>query len=169
MGSSVKPTLPAHTRQFVRTLEATANSAGLDADVLPHDVRREAARDASRLPSTGTQGVEGVRQPLGHSCRTKLSGVTDEYIGQSTTSTWEQRRTVEPDGDFDLPIDERMTIPHPRRRRIDSLDPLPPAGQGPKRKRTTSSTNSIDDIDEDQDPTETRRSIDEVKRSMFLI
>jgi hypothetical protein len=133
-------------------LQAAATTAGIDINLVPHDIQREAARDASRLPSTGTQGVEGARQLLGHSYQNMLSGVTDEYIGPSTTSTWEQRRPIEPDRDFDLLDDERMEIPHPRRRRITSLDPLPPAGQGPKRKRTTPSITLDDDFDEDQDP-----------------
>jgi hypothetical protein len=147
-----KPTLPVYTRQFARTSQVAANTAGIDINLVPHDIRRGAARDTSRLPSTGTQDVEGGRQLLGHSYQTMLSGVTDEYIGPLTTSTWEQRRTVEPDRDFDLLVDERMTIPHPRRRRIDSLGPLLPAEQGSKRKGTTPSTTSIDDIDEDYDP-----------------
>jgi hypothetical protein len=148
MGSSVKPTLPAHTRQSARTLQAAATTAGIDANLLPHDIRRRAARDASQLPSTGTQGVERARQLLGHFYRTMLSGVTDDDFGPSTTSTWEQRRLIEPDRDFDLLIDQHMEIPHLRRRCI----PLTPPGQGPKRKRTTPSTISIDDIGEDQDP-----------------
>jgi hypothetical protein len=148
-GSSVKPSQPAGTQQFNRALQAAAETANIKVDLVPHDIRRGAVRDASRLSSTGTQSIEGARTLLAHSYGTMFSGVTEEYIGPTSTSTWEQRHLVGPEEEFDLHIDADMELPHPRRKR-DSLDSLPLPGQGPKREKTTRSTTLLDYIDENR-------------------
>ena len=157
-GGSIKPNESASTIQFGKTLRAAAYTAGINTHVVPHDTRRGAARDTSRLPSIGTQGVKGTRALLAHSYNTMLSGVTDEYVGPPTTSTWEQRSEIKPDEDFDLLVDPDKELSHPRRRSIGSLQPLPSPGQGPKRRRTTTSTTSVDDDDDDQNPTVTHNT-----------
>ena len=142
-GSSVKHSQPAGTQQFNRILQVVAETANIKVDLVPHDIRCGAARDASRLPPTGTQGIEGARTLSAHSYGTMFSGVTEEYVGPSSTPTWEQRHLVEPEEDFDLLTDADMELPHLRRKR-NSLDPLPLPGQGPKRKVTTRSTMLLD-------------------------
>lgn len=149
-GSGVKPDRPAFVLQFTNSLQAAAATAGIDVKLRAHDIRRGAARDASKLPSTSTQGLEGARVLLAHSHGSMLSGVTEEYVGPSTTSSWEQRRLVEPDRDFDLRIDEDLTGLSQRRKRIDSLEPFP--GQSMKRGKITMNPSPGDYADTDLDP-----------------
>jgi hypothetical protein len=146
-GSGVKSDKPAFVVQFTKSLQAAATTAGIDVKLRAHNIRRGAAREASKLPSTGTQGLEGARTLLAHSHGTMLRGVTEEYVGPSTSSSWEQRRLVEPDRDFDLCIDEDITVLPRRRKRIDSLEPFPI-----KRGKITTSSTLGDHADEDLDP-----------------
>ncbi|OIW27918.1 hypothetical protein CONLIGDRAFT_646132 [Coniochaeta ligniaria NRRL 30616] len=53
---------------------------GLNKKLIPHDIRRGAARDVAMV-AMHAAAVEGARIFLGHSVANTRNGVTDDYIG----------------------------------------------------------------------------------------
>lgn len=83
-----KPLTPDTYNLNVRRL---AEQCGILGRISTHDIRRGAAAEVSRLPGTVTQNVSAVASALGHSHRALLSGLTNNYIGDSETDFWALR------------------------------------------------------------------------------
>ena len=81
-GCQLDMTKPASSRQIEEILRRGAESIGMLATPVPHDLRRGAVRDIAYLPKPPRGGaIEDAARVLDHLPGTRDAGVTDEYIG----------------------------------------------------------------------------------------
>jgi hypothetical protein len=86
---------PANTDQARQTIYHASLKAGFLKSVVPHDIRRGAARDTAHLrKDLGTaSGLAdaSVAAELGHSTRALDAGITAAYVGCRGDDTWTKR------------------------------------------------------------------------------
>ncbi|KAI1348624.1 hypothetical protein F5Y01DRAFT_328306 [Xylaria sp. FL0043] len=84
---------PLRARSNARILREISIVGGVVQPIIPHDIRRGAAKEVARLPADlGRVGVtESARLLLGHSFATAESGITQDYIGDLELDIWTSR------------------------------------------------------------------------------
>lgn len=94
---------PAGIAVGTRALARGAALIGLSGRVTSHDIRRGAARELAGLDTAATgTNVEAARVGLGHSRKTMVEGVTDEYIGGARVDTWGLRLSSDTSSSHEL-------------------------------------------------------------------
>jgi hypothetical protein len=91
-GAALDLDKPAGNHQLTQTLATVGPIAGFLTPVRSHDLRRGSGRDIANLK----EGVKGIATPavaaaLGHTNASHLRGVTSEYVGAISESTWSKR------------------------------------------------------------------------------
>lgn len=84
--------IPGTPAQLGNAISRMAEQCGIMGRITSHDIRRGAAAEISRMPQEATQNVSVAASLMGHSVRTLLSGVTNDYIGDPDIDFWEWRR-----------------------------------------------------------------------------
>ncbi|KAK6002407.1 hypothetical protein QM012_002045 [Aureobasidium pullulans] len=99
--SAVISSSPTTGSQLGHTLNEAAKLTGINEPLIPHDIRRGAARDMYRLPSLSIAGSSAAQTLLDHSESSLRSGVTDEYVNEPVDSRWEERANSVSDPQWD--------------------------------------------------------------------
>jgi len=106
----------AATNQLRLTLNEAAKLSGLAKRLRIHDIRRGAARDASRLPQQSS--ISNAQDELGHSNASTDAGTTKEYVGHLKKSTFSERLALDDFHSMGLRLEEVK----PKRRKTDTFD-----------------------------------------------
>jgi outer membrane receptor for Fe3+-dicitrate len=81
----------AGTRQLLNTLRLACQLAGIFVDVVTHDTHLETARDAAYLSDPIKYNAAGVATVLGHTYKSQMAGLTEQYIGPQKRDIWSAR------------------------------------------------------------------------------
>lgn len=121
---------PSPRRAANAALQETVIESGLLNKIIPHDLRRGAARELAALDSSLGQNLELARRAMGHSVQTQRLGVTEHYTGHITHDTWKARlESVAPCGAKDgfqfseERFNKRPTLADMRPRETDATQP----------------------------------------------
>jgi hypothetical protein len=91
-GGYLIPDKNALSHQIQHFLDLAADLAGVASRVLPHDLRRGAAKDLARSGFQGfAENVNAVRSLLGHTYRSMHEGTTQYYMGCAEDDLWKAR------------------------------------------------------------------------------
>ena len=99
----------ANFRQPCLIICDTSLKAGLLVPVIPHDIRRGAAKDTAHLKHNPTSlATLAVAAELGQTTCTLQADITTAYVGNQNDDTWTKRVNAEFTDPFELNVTEKV-------------------------------------------------------------
>lgn len=126
--------------QLRDTMYYASLQAGILKPIIPHDMRRGAAKDTANLPQDPTAATSlassVVAAELGQTTLSLQKGITSDYVGTSTVDNWTRRVSVDLQDPFGTGVTSNV-YKKPKITQVKWLQMYEEAGVDPSDRKAT--------------------------------